>query len=210
MTIQPYKPQLPEYLNGHVAKDSLTQGEYEAFKAALPSWRDRLIAMLLRNTGIRINELLNLEIRHCAFEGPAFIIYIQRSKKRESTEFEPIYINPGLGVQLRDYIKGNDYKPMERLFGNRSNERDSRKITARGLRFVFEKTGLAALGRKISPRDFRSFFVQTMVDGGVPLAMASKMVGHESEKTTQAHYYKLSVDRVGVSGLLKVGEALFG
>jgi len=200
MTIQPYKLQFPANLTGHLTQDTLTQDEYEVFKAALPSWRDRLIAMVLRNTGLRVNELLTLEVRHCAFDGPAFVIYIQRSKKRGATEFEPIYINPGLGVQLRDYIKGNDYKPMDQLFGNRPNERDSRKITARGMRFVFEKTGLAALGRKISPRDFRSFFVQTMVDGGVPMPIASKMVGHESEKTTQAHYYKLSVDRRRVIG----------
>ena len=89
---------------------------------------------------------------------------------------------------------------MERLFGNGSNERDSRKITARGLRFVFEKIGMQAIGRKISPKDFRSFFTQTMIDGGVPMSIASKMMGHVSEKTTQAHYYKLSVDRPGYWG----------
>ena len=52
----------------------------------------------------------------------------------------------------------------------------------------------------MKPKDFRSFFVQTMVDGGVPMPMASQMVGHVSEKTTQAHYYKLSVDRRRVIG----------
>lgn len=33
------------------------------------------------------------------------------------------------------------------------------------------------------------------VDGGVPMAMASKMVRHEDIRTTQAHYYTLSADR---------------
>ena len=200
MTIQPFKPPLAAHLSGDVAQDTLTQEEYEAFKAALPSWRDRLIAMLLRNTGLRVNELLNLEIHHCALDGPAYIIYAQRSKKRGTKEYEPLCINPGLGVQPRDYVKGNAYIQTERLFGNRPNEWDSRKITARGLRFVFYKTGKQALGRAISPKDFRSFFVQTMVDGGVPMAMASKMVGHEDVRTTQAHYYKLSADRSRVIG----------
>ena len=124
MSIQPFSPQqLPDHLNGHVAQDTLTQEEYEAFKSALPSWRDRLITMLLRNTGLRVNELLKLEVRHCALDGPAFIIYVQRSKKRAATEFEPLYINPGLGVQLRDYIKGNAYGQSELLFANSPNER---------------------------------------------------------------------------------------
>ena len=200
MTIQPYGSSVPAHLNGHVAQDTLTQDEYERFKAALPSWRDRLIAMLLRNTGLRINELLGLQVCDFVLDGPAFIVYVIRSKKAEKTEYDPIYINPDLGVQLRDYIRVHDYKQMESVFGGGENKRDPRKITARGLRFVFEAAGLASIGRKVKPKDFRSFFVQTMVDGGVPMPMASQMVGHASAKTNQAHYYKLSVDRRRVIG----------
>ena len=189
----------PALIGADVAQDTLTQNEYEAFKAALPSWRNRLICMLLRNTGLRINELLSLPGAHCALEGPIYVIHVVRSKKRKGNEittvFEPIYLNPGLGVQLRDYIKGNNYTMTEPIFGGGDNQRDARKITQRGLRFIFEKTGRESIGRPISPKAFRSFFVQTMVDGNVPMAMASKMVGHEDIRTTQAHYYVLSADR---------------
>ncbi len=200
MTIQPFNPSPPVLIDDPVAQDTLTQGEYEAFKAALPSWRDRLIAMVLRNTGLRINEVLALEVRHCMLDGPTFIVYVQRSKKRNTTSLEPIYINPGLGVQLRDYIKGQQMALTDRVFGNTGTSRGSIKITARGLRFVFEKAGIASIGRAVQPKEFRSFFVQTMVDGGVPMAMASKMVGHEDIRTTQAHYYALSADRRRVIG----------
>jgi integrase len=164
----------------------LTQDEYEAFKAALPSWRDRLICMLLRNTGLRVNELLKISAQYFTLDGPSYIIWIQRSKKRAATVHEPIYINPGLGVQLRDYVKGNNYTLTEPIFGGGNDKRDARKITDRGLRFVFKKTGENVLGRPISPKAFRSFFVQTMLDGDVPMAMASKMVGHEDIRTTEA------------------------
>ena len=192
-------PLPPALVGAEVAQDTLTQDEYEAFKAALPSWRDRLICMMLRNTGLRINELLSLPGAHCALGGPSYVIHVVRSKKRKGIEtttvYEPIYINPGLGVQLRDYIKGNNYTMTEPIFGGGDNQRDARKITQRGLRFIFEKTGRESIGRPISPKAFRSFFVQTMVDGNVPMAMASKMVGHEDIRTTQAHYYILSADR---------------
>ena len=69
----------PPLIGAQIAQDTLTQDEYEAFKAALPTWRDRLICMLLRNTGLRINELLKLPVAHCALDGPSFIIFIQRS-----------------------------------------------------------------------------------------------------------------------------------
>ena len=200
MTLANRATPLPPALVGtEVAQDTLTQDEYEAFKAALPSWRDRLICMMLRNTGLRINELLSLPGAHCALGGPSYVIHVVRSKERKGIEtttvYEPIYINPGLGVQLRDYIKGNNYTMTEPIFGGGDNQRDARKITQRGLRFIFEKTGRESIGRPISPKAFRSFFVQTMVDGNVPMAMASKMVGHEDIRTTQAHYYVLSADR---------------
>ena len=189
----------PALIGADIAQDTLTQDEYEAFKTALPSWRDRLLCMLLRNTGLRINELLKLPAAHCGLEGPTFIIYVKRSKKKQ-TVYEALYLNPGLGVQIRDYIKGNNYTMTEPIFGGGDNRRDSRKITQRGLRFIFEKTGREAIGRPISPKVFRSFFVQTMVDGTVPMAMASKMVGHEDIRTTQSHYYNLSADRRRIIG----------
>ena len=187
-------------LDAPVAQDVLTQAEYEAFRDALPNWRDRLIAMVLRNTGLRVNEVLGLQVKECALDGPASIIYIQRSKKRRQTQYDPIYINPGLGVQLRDYIKGQQMALTDQVFGNAGTSRGSHKITARGLRFVFEKAGIASLGRPVQPKEFRSFFVQTMVNGGVPMEIASKMVGHEDIRTTQAHYFALNVDQRRVIG----------
>ena len=192
---------LPPTLDAPIVRDVLTQAQYEAFRDALTTWRDRLIAMVLRNTGLRVNELLGVEVRHCGFTGPEFIVYIQRSKKRDQVpEYEPVYINPGLGIQLRDYIKGLQLAPTERVFGNTGGAKNGNKITHRGLAFAFAKAGIAALGRPVQPKEFRAFFVQTMVDGGVPMAMASKMVGHNDIKTTQKHYYKLSADKRRVIG----------
>ena len=112
----------------------------------------------------------------------------------------PIYINPGLGVQLRDYIKGNNISLTDPIFGGGDNKRDARKITQRGLRFIFDKTGRVAIDRPVSPKMFRAFFVQTMEDGGVPVAMASLMVGHSDIRTTQTYYYRLSADRRRIIG----------
>ena len=65
---------------------------------------------------MRINELLKLTAAECAIEGPSYIAYIRRSKKKQ-TVYEALYLNPGLGVQLRDYIKGNNYTLTEPIFG---------------------------------------------------------------------------------------------
>ena len=185
-------PAIPT-LDAPMVRDTLTQPEYEAFRDALKNWRDRLICMVLRNTGLRLNEVLGLQVRFCSLptlENPASVLLIKRSKKRTEARYEPLYINPSLGVQLRDFIKGNFLKPADLVFN----------IKARGLRYAFEAAGIAALGRPVQPTEFRAFFVQTMVDGGVPMAMASKMVGHDDIRTTQKHYYKLSAVKRQVIG----------
>ena len=83
---------------------------------SLPNWRDRLIAMVLRKTGLRIDDVLGLLVKQCRLEGPDSIIYVRRTKKRRQPEYDPIYINPGL--QLRDYIKGQQMAQTEQVFGN--------------------------------------------------------------------------------------------
>ena len=70
-------PAVPE-LGAPVIRDVLTQAEYESFRDALPSWSDRLIAMVLRNTSLRINEVLSLMVKECVLDGPTPITYVHR------------------------------------------------------------------------------------------------------------------------------------
>lgn len=175
-------------LDAPVMKDALTQAEYERFRDAFTNWRDRLICMLLRNTGWRINEVLALRVRECDLAGPGgSIIYVRRSKKGEAVvPYEPCYLDPGLGVQLRDYIKGSFLTPADKVFD----------IKIRGLRYAFANAGMKSLGRPVQPKEFRSFYVQTLVDVlNVNIAAASKMVGHADVKTTLKHYFELNAER---------------
>ena len=79
--------------------------------------------MLLRSISLRVNELLVLQVRDFVLGGPAFVVYVIRFKKGAATEYDPIYINPDLGVQLRDYIRVHDFKQMEQFFGGGENKR---------------------------------------------------------------------------------------
>ena len=188
---------IPPALGGPVMRDGLTKDEYRAFRDAMPTWRDRLICMALRNTGLRINELLHIEEHQTTLgvKSPTYLLFVQRSKKRENIEFEPIYISPDLGVQMVDWIRVHRIKPKERVFGQGNREYNTAKITDRGLRHVFAKVGLEVLGRPIMPKEFRRLFIQDLIDGGAPIEVAAKMVGHENTRTTQEHYYQLTSER---------------
>ena len=51
-------------LDAPVARDVLTQTEYEVCNGKRYSNAGRLMVMVLRNTGLRINEVLSLQVRH--------------------------------------------------------------------------------------------------------------------------------------------------
>ena len=188
---------IPPALGGPVMRDGLTKDEYRAFRDAMPTWRDRLICMALRNTGLRINELLAIEERQTSLGvgGPTYILYVQRSKKRGTTEYEPIYISAVLGVQMASWIQVHTIEPTEPIFGNTNSSHTRDKITDRGLRHVFADVGRKTLGRPIMPKELRRLFIQDLIDGGAPIEVAAKMVGHQNTQTTQGHYYQLTSDR---------------
>ena len=198
MTLVPRTTEIipvPPALDGQVVRDGLTQGEYQIFRDSLTSWRDRIICMCLRNTGLRIGELLALEVGKTMLNGPDYIFYILRSKKRRTTEYEPVYLNPALGVQLNDYIKAQHLAPNKKIFGQEPGFRDKDHISANGVQKLYRKIGKQVLNRPIQTRDFRKLYIRDLVDGGVPMEVASKMIGHESPRTTAAHYYGLTADR---------------
>ena len=48
-----HQTSMPQISDGAIAESPLDQREYENFKACLPTWRDVLIAKLLRSSGLR-------------------------------------------------------------------------------------------------------------------------------------------------------------
>jgi integrase len=108
-------------------------------------------------------------------------ILIQRKKKRRRS-WEALPLQPELAVELRDYIRGNSVKPGERVF----------PIGDRQVRNIFYQAGLSAIGRRVHPHEFRHLYIKSLIDEGIPVAVASKMVGHASVETTMGHYYELT------------------
>ena len=116
--LERYQDPTRQIAEREITQDPLDQNEYEAFKACLPTWRDVLIAKTLRATGVRVMEGLRLEGRHYDLSGPDFWILVRRSKRRgkHKGEYERVYLPPGLGVELQDYVTGNPIGAEDRVF----------------------------------------------------------------------------------------------
>ena len=86
---------------------------------------------------------LRLGGRHYDLSGPDFWLLVQRSKRRakHKGEYERVYLPPGLGVELRDYVTGNRIGAEDRVF----------PITDRQVRSVFAAAGSKGVGRRVHP-----------------------------------------------------------
>ncbi len=169
-------------LEAQVAPEPLTQADYEAIKGTLPRYRDILLCKVLRSTGLRIAEVLRLTPQHYMTDGMYAYVLAQRGKKRTAPMLEKVYLPPELGVELRDYIKGNGLRIHQPIFG----------ITTRQVERIFNVAGLKAIGRPVHPHEFRGLYLKWLIDNGLPVEAAAKMVGHADVKTTLRHYYNLT------------------
>ena len=50
-------------------------------------------------------------------------------------------------------------------------------------------------GRPVHPHELRHLYVKTLIDGVIPVVVASKLVGHSDSRTTERWYYDLTAEQ---------------
>jgi integrase len=180
-------------LDGEIEATPLSHSDYDAFKLGLTTWRMILVAKVLRGSGVRISEALGLQRRHCRLNGPDYSLLVQRGKKRNP---DPVYsqcwINPELGMELRNFLDGNNIRQSDWVFQGRD---PSKPLSRYAVNLAFNQAGERTLGRKVNPHELRHLFVTDLIDQGVPVPAAAKMVGHADSRTTERWYYDLTADK---------------
>ena len=68
-------------------------------------------------------------------------------------------------------------------------------ITDRQLRYIFAAAGEKSISRPVHPHELLHLYVKTLIDGGVPVLAASKLVGHSDSSTTERWYYDLTAEQ---------------
>lgn len=146
--------------------------------------RDRAIIETLYSTGLRVSELVALniedvidsdEIRVFGKGSKERIVLIGRSARESIAE----YIEHG-----RQTLISKAKKTTNALFLNNRGGR----ITARSVgRIVDRYTTAVADGLKISPHTLRHTFATHMLAGGADLRAVQELLGHSSAATTQIY-----------------------
>ncbi|OIO49018.1 MAG: hypothetical protein CO042_04540 [Parcubacteria group bacterium CG_4_9_14_0_2_um_filter_41_8] len=152
--------------------------------------RDRAILETLFSTGMRISELVALNIDQVSFlikENPSKTIEL--SIKGKGNHVRTVYISSRAGEWIKKYLgmRGNIF--IKPLFVNvRSKNPEEKRLTPRAIQMMIHKySKMAGLSKKITPHTFRHTYATDLLAHGADLRSVQEFLGHKSVATTQMY-----------------------
>lgn len=171
-------------------KETLSEECIEKLRDSCLQVRDLAMIDLLYSTGIRVGELVNLNINDINFEERECIVYGKGNKQRK------VYFDAKTKVHLKRYLEQRkDYN--EALFVTLDSPFERLKIS--GVEIRLRKLGrLASLDQRVHPHKFRRSMATRAIDKGMPIEQVQKLLGHQQIDTTM-HYAMVNQSNVKIS-----------
>lgn len=172
-----------------MVKEIISDEEIEKLRDSCDNLRDLAIIDLLYSTGIRIGELVRLNIDDINFEERECVVLGKGDKERK------VYFDAKTKIHLQGYINNrSDNNPA--LFVTLDAPYDRLKISGVEIR-------LRSLGRelginRIHPHKFRRTMATRAIDKGMPIEQVQRLLGHSQIDTTM-HYAIVNQTNVKVS-----------
>ena len=161
-----------------VVKEIISDESIEKMRDGCHSLRDLAIIDLLYSTGIRVGELVNLDINNVNLEQRECIVFGKGDKERR------VYFDAKAKIHLQEYIESRkDDNPA--LFVTLDHPFDRLKIS--GVEIRLRELGKALNLRRIHPHKFRRTMATRAIDKGMPIEQVQKLLGHSQIDTTMQY-----------------------
>ena len=161
-----------------VVKTVISDEGIEKLRDNCKSTRDLAIIDLLYSTGIRVGELVNLNIEDIDLEGRECIVYGKGDKERR------VYFDAKAKVHLKNYIESR-VDSNSALFVTLDAPFDRLKIS--GVEIRLRQLGRKLNLEKIHPHKFRRTMATRAIDKGMPIEQVQKILGHSKIDTTMQY-----------------------
>ena len=144
--------------------------------------RDRAILECLYAAGVRVSELVALDVRSINFDDWCAIVHGKGSKERVVLFGESAMA--AIDAYLRDGRGHLARGPEPALFVNRFGGR----LTARSVQLLIKRHAIGGgLREDVWPHLLRHSFATHLLDGGADLRIVQDLLGHSSANTTQIY-----------------------
>ena len=159
-------------------KEIISDEAIEKLRDSCKCYRDLAIIDLLYSTGIRVGELVNLDIKDINFEERECVVFGKGDKERR------VYFDAKAKLHLLNYLqRRQDNNPA--LFVTLDAPFDRLKIS--GVEIRIRELGKSIKLEKIHPHKFRRTMATRAIDKGMPIEQVQKILGHSQIDTTMQY-----------------------
>ena len=161
-----------------IVKETISDEGIEQLRDHCTQKRDLAIIDLLYSTGIRVGELVNLNISDVDLEQRECVVFGKGDKERR------VYFDAKAKIHLKEYLDlRTDHNPA--LFVTLDAPFDRLKIS--GVEIRLRELGRSVGLNKIHPHKFRRTMATRAIDRGMPIEQVQKILGHSQIDTTMQY-----------------------
>lgn len=159
-------------------KKVITDEDIERLRDGCTCLRDVAMIDLLYSTGIRVGELVRLNVSDINFNERECVVFGKGDKERR------VYFDAKAKIHLQNYLNSrNDDNPA--LFVTLDRPFDRLKIS--GVEIRLRELGRSLNLEKIHPHKFRRTMATRAIDKGMPIEQVQKILGHSQIDTTMQY-----------------------
>ena len=161
-----------------VVKEVLSDENFEILRDTCTNIRDLAMIELLASTGIRVGELVNLNIDDVLFNERECIVLGKGDSERT------VYFDAKTKIHLLNYLDSRcDDNPA--LFV--SFKKPYERLRINGVERRIRELGVKANIKKVHPHKFRRTMATNAIDKGMPIEQVQKLLGHVQIDTTMQY-----------------------
>jgi integrase/recombinase XerD len=175
-------------------KVPLTEDEKKYLLQNCKNSRDYAILSLMLSTGIRIHELIALTLKQYENRDKNDGVELFVTKRSHN---RTIWLNEETVKAIETYLKDRK-QGCDKLFVSNGHEDMCRTSISRTIRNIARRSGMFTEDRisQLCNHLMRTTYCSDLVNSGVSVAVAQKILGHINPSTTLKYYVKIADENV--------------
>ena len=184
---------IPASLNIQFRKEEkipvvLSESEVAQILNSVTNLKHKAILMTIYSSGIRLNELLSLQVWDIDFDRNLIIVKMGKGKKDRHSVF-----STSLKRVLKNYLKR--YYPKHYLFEGQKGGRYSASSVQSIMKKAVKNAGIK---KHATVHTLRHSFATHLLENGIDIRFIQELLGHKRLETTQiyTHISSIAFDRI--------------
>lgn len=162
-------------------KKPFSAAEMEALRSGCDQLRDRALVEFLYSTGVRVSELVSLNVGDIEMGKQELIVYGKGSKERRT------YLTDSAKFYLKRYLQSRPQEGIEDQPLFITLDAPHNRLTVPGVQNMLRTLGRKSGVMNVHPHRFRRTIATDLLNRGMPIEQVKEFLGHEKLDTTMIY-----------------------